>query len=305
MSEENLVTKGLAAVGNKINVFYQNNKPHIFTGIGIGGTILTGVLAAQSGARSARKIDKKEKELGRRMSFIEKGKLCWTDAIAPIAVGAVSCYSTFKVDRTLSAELAKRTTALIATEKAYEKLSNKTKEVLGEKKAKQIQDEVAKENVHEAIKSGTLSFDDFEKAPRVGNGQLQMFVDGFTNLPFWSNIDYLRLQEKELQAMMADLEPRDDNRDYYDKPVGIYYCEWLHRIGYGGGNKIGSSKEHKTFGWNKGFGEKSRVGSGDDIIAFYTSTEEWSPGVAVCIVNWETEPTDMTLGRLIKTSGLG
>lgn len=297
----NQVQKGIMNLGQRFGDFYEANKPHIFTGIGIGGTILTGVLAAQSGARSARKIDRKEKELGRKLTFIEKGKLCWMDCIAPVAVGAVSCYSTYKVDSVLSAELAKRTTMLIASEKAYEKLSEKTKEVLGEKKAKQVQDEVVTEKVMTAKQQGLLTTNDFVNAPRVGNGQLSMFVDEYTMLPFWSNRDYIALQVMELRQMMEELAPRDPNNDYSNKRVGVPYREWLHRIGYTD-PRITDTPERKDRGWNKGFDAKYH--RDDDYIDFETHPIAWDDNITAFAVSFTTPPSDMTMGRMLKTNGL-
>ena len=298
----NEVQKGLDWLGNVAGNFCEVNKAHIYTAVGIGGTVFTGILAAQSGARSARRIDQREQELGRRLTYIEKGKLCWKDAIAPVVMCAVSGYSTFKVDRTLSAELAKRTTMLIASEKAYEKLSEKTKEVLGEKKAKQVQDEIVKEKFDQAVQSGLITNDAFANAPRVGNGQLSMMVDEFSMLPVWSNIDYIALQVNELRAIMADLKPRDPNNDYYDHEVGVYYKEWLRRLGYTDPKIIGTN-ERKHLGWNKGFAGKH--GADDDPIDYYTTAIEWSPGVAVTAIGFTKEPSDMRLGRLIKSSWVG
>ena len=297
----NAIQQSVIGLGQRFGDFYEANKPHIFTGIGIGGTILTGVLAAQSGARSARKIDKKERELGRRLTFLEKGKLCWTDALAPMAVGVISCYSTYKVDATLSAELAKRTTMLIASEKAYEKLSEKTKEVLGDKKAKQVQDEIVSEKVQQAKQNGILTLDDFINAPRVGNGQLSMFVDEYTMLPFWSNRDYIALQVMELRQMMSELAPRDPDNDYNNKKVGVPYREWLHRIGYYD-PRIVDTPERKDRGWNKGFDKKYH--SDDDVIDFETHAISWDENVTAHAVTFTTPPSDMTMGRMIKSNGL-
>ena len=293
--------QSIMGLGQRFGDFYEANKPHIFTGIGIVGTISTGVLAAQSGSRSARKIDRKERELGRKLTAIEKGKLCWMDYIAPVAVGAVSCYSTYKVDSVLSAELAKRTTMLIASEKAYEKLSDKTKEVLGEKKAKQIQDEVVTEKVEQAKQLGSLTLNDFVNAPRVGNGQLSMFVDAYTMLPFWSNRDYIALQVLQLQQMMADLAPRDPDRDYNNKKVGVPYREWLNRIGYTD-PRITETPERKDRGWNKGYDKKYH--RDDDVIDFEMTPIAWDENITAFAVSFTTPPSDMTLGRLIKSSNL-
>ena len=295
------VKQGLIYLGGRLSEFYEANKPHIFTGIGIGGTIMTGVLAALSGARSARKIDKRQEELGRPLTFLEKGQLCWTDALAPIAVCGATCWCDFKANRLFTTEIAKRTTMFLASEKAYEQLSKKTKEVLGEKKAKQIHDEVVNDKIDNAIQAGAISLDDFTNAPRVGNGTLYHFIDEYSMLPFWSNIDYITLQVRELQDIMNDLKPRDPNDEYYDKIVGVYYTEWLRRIGWNV-PRILEAPVFKNLGWNKGYAGKH--GADDDVIDFYTVPKTWAPGVSVTAVGFNTEPTNMRLGRWIKSSGI-
>lgn len=298
---ENYVTKSLTMLGDRTAAFYEKNKAHIFTGLGIGGTILTGVLAAQSGAKSARKIDKKEKELGRKLSFIEKGKLCWKEAIPPVAACGMACFSEYKSDRISSKIIADRTMALVASEKAYEKLSQKTKEVLGEKKAKQVKDDIVNDKIEQAINNGVLSLDDFNRAPRVGNGELYRFVDEHTMLPFWSNADYIARMVMEMNNIMSELKERGGDTDYYDKKVGVPYREWLHRIGYLNHPNITDTPERRDAGWNKGF---KADGTDDDEIAYTLVPKEWQPGIAVTAVVWEKKPTDMRLGRLIKSSGV-
>ena len=176
---ENYVLEGFKMIGQKIGGFYQDNKPHILTGIGIGGTILTGVTAASAGARSAQKIDRRREELGRDLSIGEKFQLCWKDAILPTAVCGLGCFAEFRSDRAFSKIITERTALLVASEKAYERLSQKTKEVLGEKKAKQVRDEIAKEDAKEAITQEKL-----DVAPRVGNGELHPFMDGYSKILF-------------------------------------------------------------------------------------------------------------------------
>lgn len=294
------VTNVLEQLGNRCNAFYEANKAHIYTGLGIGGTIATGLLSARSGARSARKIDRRQSELGRRLSLGEKMQLCWTDALPPVIVAAGACYSTYKSDAISTKIIADRTAMYLASEKAYEKLSQKTKEVLGEKKAKQIQDEVTKEEVNEAVRTGQLTMDDFAKAPRVGSGELYRFVDKYTMLPFWSNKDYICLQVAKMREMMAELAPRDKDRDYYDKVVGIYYWEWLHRIGYTD-PKIAKSPERKFLGFNKGY---QADGSQDDPIDVVFTPMMWNDEFSVTAVDWTVDPSDMRLGRMKKTGQL-
>lgn len=293
---ENYFVEGLKVIGQNVGGFCVQNRAHIFTAFGVAGTITTGYLSARSGARAARKIDKRERELGRALTFREKARLCGKDFIAPTVAGTLAVVGTVGSDVINTKIIGERTALLIASEKAYEKLSEKTKEVLGEKKARQVEDEIAKEKVKdEAI----VNPENLNNAPRCGNGDLHPFVDGYSNLLFWSNLDYINCCVKDLQEMMRDLNPRGDSFDYSDKIVGVPYSEWLRMMGFD--PKIWNSDERRTCGWNKGYGED---GEDDDPIGYFTTTTEWKPGFAVTIISWEKNPTDMRLGRLMKSNEL-
>lgn len=285
-------------IWKRVGSFCQNNKAHILTGVGVAGTITTGVLSARSGARAARTIDRKERELGRKLTGREKAALTGKYFIAPGIAGTLSMLGTVGSDVVNTKTIGIQNAALIASEEAYERLSKKTKEVLGEKKAKQVEDEVTKEKVAE---SGLLlTRASFENAPRCGNGTLTPFVDEYSMLPVWSTLDYLTLTVKGMQDIMTDLEPRGDEYDYYDKEIGVPYSEWLKGIGYD--KKVWNTPERRHTGWNKGF---AKDGSEDDDISFTTVPIEYEPGFAVMAIRWEKDPTDMRLGRLIKSSGAG
>ena len=294
--KDNDVLSGLQMLGDRTRQFYDANKAHIFTGLGICGTIATGVLSAKDGAKAARKIDHKATELGRPLTTKEKIQLCWSEYWDAALAGGISCFSTLKSDLINTDIISKRTALLIASEKAYEKLSQKTKEVLGEKKATQVRDEIAKESVHDGE---TITQDKLDRAPRVGNGQLYPFLDEYSKILFWSNIDYIDLCIMKLNKMMEETKPRDLVNDYYQQKKGVPYSEWLAYIGVD--PKEYNTPERKNSGWNKGFAPD---GSDDDPIAYYRTTEEYRPGFAVTVITWEKDPTDMTLGRLIKSSGV-
>ena len=55
------------------------------------------------------------------------------------------------------------------------------------------------------------------------------------------------------------------------------------------------------FGWNKGFTDDR---SDDDPLGYFITTMEYTPGFPVNVINWEKTPTDMRLGRLLKSQGL-
>ena len=300
MAEKLYMIDGLNAIRCEIGDFCSRNKAHIFTGLSVTGTIATGVLSARSGVRAARKIDRRERELGRQLTTSEKAKLCGKDFIAPTLAGILAVGGAVGSDVINTKVISERTALLIASEKAYEKLSQKTKEVLGEKKAKQVQDEITKEKLTSPENITLLTKNAFDNAPKTGNGTLYPYVDEYSMLPFWSNLDYINLHVKCLNEMMAELKARGDEFDYYDKIVGVPYSEWLKGIGYDA--KVWSTKERKDHGWNKGFAED---GSEDDPIAYSTVPIEYEPGFAVTALRWDVDPTNMRLGRLIKSSGVG
>lgn len=296
MADEKIyLADGFKAIGQCVGSWCMNNRAHICTAVGISGTIVTGVLAARSGARAARRIDRKERELGRLLTTGEKVKLCGKDFILPAATAAVSVAGTLGSDVLNTKTIGIQNAALIASEQAYQKLSEKTKEVLGEKKAKQIEDEIAKEEIH---KPGVITQEKLDNAPRSGNGELHPFMDSYSKMIFWSNLDYINCVIKELNDMMRDLAPRGDSFDYYDKMIGVRYSDWLERLGFE--KRIWNCTAFREHGWNKGF---SKDGEDDDPIEYVRTTEEYYPGFAVTYLTWEVDPIPMRLGRMIKASG--
>lgn len=293
------ITNGCDIIAGKVTSFCSQNKAHIYTGLSVAGTITTGVLAARCGARMARRIDRREEELNRRLTKKEKFDLCWKDCVVPVAAGAVSIFGAVGSDIVNTRTIGETTALLITTEKAYRNLSEKTKRVLGEKKAQQIQDEINKEKIEEAKQNGTLAPLSMDNAPRSGNGALFPYIDGYSGLLFWSNPDYINCCMMSMQKTMKEIRGRNDEYDYNDKMIGVPYSEWLKNLNFD--KSVWNSRERRYHGWNKGY---CKDGRDDDVISYTTTTQEYKPGFAVTVIDWETDPTDMRLGRMLKVNGL-
>lgn len=293
--------EGFRVIGDWSRAFYDKNKAHIYTGLGIGGTIATGVLSAKGGAKSARQIDWKENELKRPLTVKEKIQLCWRNYAWAAVAGGLTCASDLKSDIVSTKLIAERTAMLITSEQAYEKLNQKTKEVLGDKKARQVQDEIAKEKVEKMEQSGAFSPYTLDNAPRCGSGTLYPYVDGYSGdtILFWSNPDYIALVVKSLNEMMKEIGPRGDEYDYFDKMIGVPYAEWLKSIGFG--PQVWNTPEKRDMGWNKGY---AADGSDDDPIGYFITSKTLENGMPVNVITWEKNPTDMRLGRMIKSNNL-
>ena len=290
---------GIDALGFYGKKFYHENKAHIFTGLSIAGTIATGAISAKDGARAARRIDQKSIELGRELTNGEKFKLCWKDFLDAGLICAGACAATVASDAINTRTIADRTTLLIASEKAYEQLSKKTKEVIGEKKYKEVKDEMVKEKIQNQKPPHVITQTDFDHAPRVGDGALYPMILEYCWLPFWSNLDYLNLWVMKMNGIMSDLEPRDNTRNYLGQKIGVPFSEFVSAIGYD--HKIACTPERRNHGWNKGY---AKDGSDDDIIAIEHHSVEYSPGFAVTMISFEQDPRDMTCGGIFKSNGL-
>lgn len=288
--------EGLSVMGDFGKQFFQDNKAHIFTALSMAGTVATGIISAKDGAKAARKIDQQAFIIGRELTTSEKVKLCWKDFIDAAVIGAGSCAATFASDAINTRTIADRTALLVASERAYEQLSKKTQEVLGKDKQKEIKDEIIKEKI--TAHPEMISQSNFANAPRVGNGALYPFLDEYSELPFWSNLDYIDKWIAKLNAMMRDLKARDRNNNYCGQKIGVPYSEWVSVMGYD--RKICATPERRNAGWNKGY---DKDGDDDDPIEYVRYTKEYEPGFAVTVLSWVKDPTDMSLGALIKSSG--
>lgn len=280
--------EGYLLMGNWLNDWYDKNKAHFWTGVSMVGTVATAVASAKETGQIFRKHgDPKELPVKERMKVYATGYL------KTAGLAGISMYGAGKSDHENGKIIAERTSLYLATRKAYDVMKKNIKEVVGEKKAQQVQDEAAKEQVRQTVTQQVV-----DQSPIIGRGD-QVFLDAYSGILFRSNIDYLRLCEAKLQNMMNELAARGDEFDYYDRKVGVPYSEWLSFIGVP--QKDWNTPERKDHGWNKGF---AKDGSDDDPICFYTTTTEYEEGKSCCVINWEKDPTDMKLGRLMKSSGL-
>lgn len=297
---------GYLMLGNYANDWYAQNKPHFWTGVSMVGTIATAVSSASDTARIFRKARKEHGCDPSELPVKERLKLYAANYPTTAVCAGISIFGAGKSDLENGKIIAERTGLYLATKKGYDLLKKNLKEVVGEKKAQQVQDKVAEEKVQEAMaptvfgQKSLLSVDMFENAPRSGHGQLFPWVDGYSMLPMWTNVDHVDMTIMKLNDMMHELKARGyDEFDYFDRPVGIPYSEWLSFQGYN--KSVWNTPERKNHGWNKGF---AKNGEDDDVIAYYRTTIEIAPGFPVCVMNWEKEPSDMRLGRLIKSSNL-
>ena len=284
---------GYLLMGDICNSWYEQNKAHFWTGVSMAGSALTAIASANDTARVFRKCRKEYGCDPKELPVKERLKLYAANYITTAGCLGTSIFGAVKSDRESTKIIAERTGLYLATRKSYDLLKKNLKEVVGEKKAQQVQDKAAEEKIERVVTPERVA-----DAPVFGRGD-QLFMDGYTEELLWSNIDFLRRCEMEMKEMMRELAPRNHEYDYYDNEVGVHYYEWLSKVGFP--REKWNTKERKHVGWNKGF---RKDGEDDDPISFYTVAKEYEPGKSCLVIEWEKDPSDMRLGRLIKSSGL-
>lgn len=283
-------------MGDMANDWYTQNKSHFWTGVSMLGTIATAFASSNDTARVFRKCQKKyacdPSELPVKVRLQEH----WQDFAPTAACVGISLFGAAKSDHESTKLIAERTGAYLVTKKAYDTLKSSMKEVVGEKKAQQVEQKVTEEKAKEIVCSNPVY--DRNLLPTAGRPD-QEFIDEYSGWRFMSNIDYLRLGEMKLQAMMDELAPRNSVLEYSDAIKGVAYSEWAAYIGMK--PEQYNTNERRYRGWNKGY---DRNGYDDDVIHFTTRPIEVEEGRSAIVISWEVEPTDMKLGRLIKLSNI-
>jgi len=140
----------MSKIGNKVLTFIKNNDTNIITGIGIADGLLVGsYLWYKTGKKVNKRLTQKEIDIQRKLTFKEKVKETWKIFILPVCNTILSGGLLIYSARIGNKRLAALGAAYNLTEAALQQYIDKTKDIVGEKKANEIQEEVAKENLEQ------------------------------------------------------------------------------------------------------------------------------------------------------------
>ena len=293
------VGEGYKVMGEQAKQKVADNRANIFTGMSVVGTIATAIVSAFGGAKSARQIDAKAAEMQRPLTIKEKAKLCWKNFIVPAGtvIGSSAGAITSRVID--SGDIARLTTDVAVVTKAYNEFKKASNEVLTEKQQQEVRNKVAEEK-REQIKPG-----EFDNLPNPGGFTLpQLFVDGFNpEVKFISTIDKVKLAISKMRTKMAETQPRA-RYGYSPAELGVKWVDFLIAVGVETeGSVFKKGGVYKTHGWNKGFWQEDGTCTDDDISAYFVpgETEYMGEKRSCYIIEWDTEPSDMKLGDILKS----
>lgn len=140
-------SKVLSKFGKDILFFLDHNKTGILTGLGIGGMIGSTILAVKSTPEAVKRIQAAEQLKGEPLTKKEIIQETWT-CYAPAAAASVASATLIMASDKMSGN---QNAALMAAYKTAEAMYDEYKEaaveVVGEKKEREIQSEVAKQQI--------------------------------------------------------------------------------------------------------------------------------------------------------------
>ncbi len=210
----------------------RKHSPEILTGIGVAGFITSTVLAIKATPKAIILLDerKKEEKLSKntKLPVGEVVKTTWKCYVPTVATAtaATACVVGGQVSSLRrNAALAAAYSLSQSTLKTYQ---SKVIETIGEKKEKEIRDEIAKDQV----RSNPIGTNEIIIA---GDGKIKCF-DPISNRYFWSTIDHLRkteikLAKEVLTCMFVSLT------DYYDE-VGLSRTDISDDLGFNSDDDI-------------------------------------------------------------------
>lgn len=187
----------------KLCLWTAKNEPQILTGVGIGGFLATIILVAKAAPKAKKVYDElKESEEGANFKSTMKHVAPYYIPAAMAGAASIGCVLAGQHLQ------LKRTTAIAAaykiSESAYHEYKDKVKEKLGEKKEKEITDEIAKDklvknpvkndNIIQTGKGDTLCYD--AVCGRYFRSDIEKVRQGINNLNHKMNMEsYISLND--------------------------------------------------------------------------------------------------------------
>lgn len=173
--------------------FLTKHEPEILMSIGIGGLIFSTVWAIKATEKAVRKLDlKKEKLKKEKLTFKETFVETWKLYLPVVVSVGISVPCIIAGNRVSSRRNAALITAYTLTETAFQTYQDKTKEVVGEKKEKEIHENTSKD----LIKNGKY---DNKNVIITGDGE-SLFYEPLSGRYFKTSWNKISRAANELNA---------------------------------------------------------------------------------------------------------
>ena len=193
---------------------FKKHGPKILTGLGVAGLVTTTILAIEATPKAVRLIEEKKKE-EHKESLTKKETVslvwkCYIPTGVSLVASAACIMGAYSEGARRNAALA---TAYSLTQSYLDDYRSKTKEVVGEKKEKQIQQSVAEERMHK----NPITPDMYQNIPGTG----ELCYDAYFDEYFRTTADRIDKARAELNTKLKD-EMSVTVNEFYKSMIGKY-----------------------------------------------------------------------------------
>ena len=251
------------ALMKAVKAFVVGHGPQIATGIGIAVAFAAGVKAVKETPKAVELIEKKKKEENKEeLTVVETVQTTWKCYAIPVIMFVISACTIVGAQRATARKAAAFATAYQLSEQMLQEYKDAAKEIVGEKKAGEIQDQAAIQQVqHKPPAQSTIIV--------TGKGN-QLCLDSLSNHYFYSNAEHIR---QDFKRAITDKFADDVAMDF------IELTEWYYQVGLREAYDMELSDE---IGWNRSDSPQitftSTVGTGD------------YEDIPILVVNYSTRP---------------
>lgn len=132
----------------------NENSTTVLTGVGVIGVVATAVLTGRSTFKAAELIEERERlsdDVTEELTKVEKAKVVWKVYIPPVLVGVGTIASIVAANRIASKKVAALVIASGISERALAEYKERVVEKIGDKRERDIRDEIANNRVAEDV----------------------------------------------------------------------------------------------------------------------------------------------------------
>ena len=208
-----------------IKPFVSKHEPEILMSMGIGGMIFSLAWGIKASFKAARAIDKYKETYGKdKLTAKETIKLTWKLYLPTVLSVAASVPCVIMSNKVSNKRYAAIATAYTISEAALQEYKDKTKEIIGEKKTKQIEESISDDRVTKTYSGGN-------QVILTGNGD-SLFYKPLSGKYFKSNWNDILKAANELNSeAITNMSGQTTLNDWFQK-IGLETTEIGETLGW-------------------------------------------------------------------------
>ena len=208
-----------------IKPFVSKHEPEILMSMGIGGMIFSLAWGIKASFKAACAIDKYKETYGKdKLTAKETIKLTWKLYLPTVLSVAASVPCVIMSNKVSNKRYAAIATAYTISEAALQEYKDKTKEIIGEKKTKQIEESISDDRVTKTYSGGN-------QVILTGNGD-SLFYEPLSGRYFKSNWNDILKAANELNSeAITNMSGQTTLNDWFQK-IGLETTEIGETLGW-------------------------------------------------------------------------